>query len=188
MRMLRPAALFIAMAIAGSASAQVANPDFDSGTQGWSFRLDSGSGGSVDWDSVAGDPAPGSAHAGNVFPGNHIDGWKQCVPISGPDFAISVAVASAVKTGNSCRITVDFIANQDCVDGTPIALEVRLTNSQNNGAFESLGGGGALPEGILKAALSLEHVRSAAADAGDSDCHFDHVQLGADTIFAAGRD
>jgi len=188
MRMSKRTALFIAMAFAAGANAQVANPDFDTGTQGWSFRLDSGSGGSVDWDSVAGDPAPGSAHAGNVFPGNHIDGWKQCVPISGPDFAISAAVASAVKTGNSCRITVDFIANQDCVDGTPIALEVHLSNTQNNGAFEALGSGGSLPEGILKAALTLEHVRADSADAGNSDCHFDHVQLGADTIFAAGPD
>jgi len=188
MRMLRVAAVFIAMAFADSARGQVANPDFDTGTQGWSFRLDSGSGGSVDWDAAVGDPAPGSAHAGNVFPGNHIDGWKQCVPISGADFAISAAVASAVKTGNSCRITADFIANQDCVDGTPIALEVQLSNTQNSGAFELLGGGGALPDGILKAALTLEHVRAAAADAGDSDCHFDHVQLGADTVFATGLD
>jgi hypothetical protein len=188
MRMLKGAALFVAMAFAASASCQVANPDFDTGTQGWTFRLDSGSGGSVDWDVLTGDPTPGSARAGNVFLGNHIDGWKQCVPISGPDFAISAAVASAVKAGNSCRITIDFIANQDCIDGTPIALEVQLSNTQNNGAFEWLGSGGALPDGILKAALSLEHVRSAAADAGSSDCHFDHVQLGADTIFAAGLD
>ena len=186
MRMLKGAALFIAMAFATNASCQVANPDFDAGTQGWTFRLDSG--GSVDWDAVTGDPMPGSAHAGNVFPGNHIDGWKQCVSISGPDFAISAAVASAVKTGNSCRIAIDFIANQDCVDGTPIALEVQLSNTQNNGAFEWLGSGGALPDGILKAALSLEHVRSAAAEAGSSDCHFDHVRLGADTIFAANFD
>jgi hypothetical protein len=186
--MLKGTALFVAMAFATGASCQVANSDFDTGTQGWTFRLDAGGGGSVDWDAVTGDPTPGSAHAGNVFPGNHIDGWKQCVPISGPDFAISAAVASAVKTGNSCRVTIDFIANQDCVDGTPIALEVHLSNTQNNGAFEALGSGGALPEGIVKAALTLEHMRSAAADAGDSDCHFDHVQLGANTIFAAAFD
>jgi hypothetical protein len=186
--MFKAAVPFIAMAIAAGANGQVANPDFDTGTQGWSFRLDTGSGGSVDWDSTSGDPTPGSARAGNVFPGNHIDGWKQCVPISGPDFAISAAVAAAVKTGNSCRITIDFIATQDCTDGTPIALEVQLSNTQNNGAFEPLGTGGALPDGILKAALSLEHVRAAAADAGSSDCRFDHVRLGADAIFAADFD
>ncbi len=188
MRILSGSALLIALAFATSAHCQVANPDFDSGTDGWSFRLDSGSGGTVDWDSMVGYPAPGSAHAGNVFPGNHIDGWRQCVPVSGPDYAISAAVASAVQTGNNCRITIDFIANQDCVDGTPIALEVQLNNTRNDGAFELLGRGGTLPDGILKAALSLEHVRTVDANAGASDCHFDHVQLGADTIFAANFD
>jgi len=186
MRMLRGPALFIAMAFANGANCQVVNPDFDSGTEGWGFRL--ASGGSVDWDSTVGYPAPGSAHAGNVLPGNRIDGWKQCVPISGPDYAISVAVASAVQAGNSCRIVVDFIANQDCVDGTPIALEVQLSNTRNDTTFELLGGGGALPDGILKAALSLEHLRTADADSGASDCHFDQVQLGADTIFSDGFD
>ena len=65
---------------------------------------------------------------------------------------------------------------------------MQLSNTQNNGAFELLGSGGALPDGILKAALTLEHVRVDSAAAGDSDCHFDHVQLGADTIFASGLD
>ena len=188
MRVRKMSSLFIAIAFASSVHGQVANSDFDTDAQGWSIRLDSGGGGFVDWDSTVGDPAPGSAHAGNVFPGAHVDGWKQCVPISGSDYALSAAVASAVRTGNSCRINVDFIANQDCVDGTAIALEVQLSNTQNNGAFELLGSGGALPEGILAAALSLDHVRVAGADAGSSDCHFDHVQLGADTIFVASFD
>jgi hypothetical protein len=188
MRVLIWAALLVAIVFATGANCQVANPDFDDGTQGWGFRLDSGAGGSVDWDAVNGDPAPGSVHAGNVFPGNHVDGWKQCVPISGSDYAISVAIASALQGGNSCRVTVDFIANEACVDGTPITLEVQLSNTQNNGAFEAVASSGLLPDGILAAALSLDHVRTAAADAGSSDCHFDHVQLVADTIFAASFD
>ncbi|HEY2394717.1 MAG TPA: hypothetical protein VGH81_01880 [Rudaea sp.] len=188
MRVLKVTALFLATAFASDAHGQVVNPNFDTSAQGWSILLDSGEGGFVDWDSTIGYPTPGSARAGNVFPGAHVDGWKQCVPISGSDYAFSAAVASAVQTGNSCRINVDFIADQDCVDGTPIALEVRSSNTQNNGAFELLGSGGILPEGILAAALSLDHIRVAGADAGSSDCHFDHVQLGADTIFAANFD
>jgi len=188
MRMLNVAAMLLAASFASGARGQVANPDFDTGAQGWSILLDAGGGGFVDWDSTIGYPAPGSAHAGNVTSGAHVDGWKQCVPISASDYAISAAVASAVQSGNSCRIKVDFIANQDCVDGTPIALEVQLSNTQNNGAFELLGAGGALPDGILAAALSLDHVRAAGADAGSSDCHFDHLQLGADTIFAENFD
>jgi hypothetical protein len=188
MRMLKALALSLAVAFASGARGQVVNPDFDTGAQGWSILLDVGGGGSVGWASTLGYPAPGSAHAGNAFPGAHVDGWKQCVAIGGSDYAISAAVASALKAGDSCRIKVDFIANQDCVDGTPIALEVQLSNAQNNGAFELLGTGGALPDGVLAAALSLDHVRAAGADAGSSDCHFDHLQLGADTIFAANFD
>ena len=187
MRMLKVMALCLAT-FAPVAPGQVVNPDFDTNAQGWSFRLDAGGGGFVDWDPTTGYPTPGSGHAGNVFPGAHVDGWKQCVPINGSDYALSAAIASAVKTGNSCRINVDFIASQDCVDGTPIALEVQVSNTRNDGAFERVGSGGALPEGILAAALSLEHIRVAGADAGSSDCHFDHVQLSDDTIFVENFD
>jgi hypothetical protein len=184
-RTLKFLVLVLAAAVAPRAHCQLENPDFATGMQGWGFRLDAGGGGIVDWDSASGDPAPGSARAGNVFPGSHVDGWKQCVPVSGAWYSVSAQVASAVKDGNSCRIRIDFIANQDCVDGTPIALEVKLGNTRNDGSFETIAASGSLPEGILAAGLFLEHVRAHDAAAGDSFCHFDHVALGGDAIFSA---
>jgi len=165
--------------------AQVVNADFDTDAAHWAFVLDAGSGGIVDWDSTSGDPAPGSARAGNVFAGARRDGWKQCVPFAAADFAIAVRVASALQSGNSCRIRVDFIANPDCVDGTPIVQENLIANTRNDGTFESLAAGGTLPDGIEAAAVFLEHIRSKDAAAGDSFCHFDHVEINAGTIFAA---
>src|SRR3954453_15666220 len=88
------------LAAATSADAQVVNPDFDTGMTGWAFVL--GYGGIVDWDAAAGDPAGGSALAGNIFAGPHRDGWKQCVPFAATDFTISARVASALQTGNRC--------------------------------------------------------------------------------------
>ena len=185
--MRRHALLLLAFGIVASVSdAQVVNPDFDAGTSGWTFHLDVG--GVLDWDDTVGDPAPGSVLASNVFPGAHVDGWRQCVPIASADYAFAASVASALQTGNSCRVTIDFIANQACTNGTPIALEVKLANARNDGTFETLSGGGLLPDGIQAAALSLDHVRSADAAAGDSTCHFDHVSLGADTIFLTSFD
>ena len=115
-----------------------------------------------------------------------VDGWKQCVPMNSSNFAFQTEVAAALQTGNSCRITLDFIALADCVDGTPIALEVVLSNTRNDGSFETLSAHGTLPAGILAAAVFLDHVRSDVAAPGDSYCHFDHVELGADTVFDAG--
>lgn len=175
----------VAMAAALPAGAQVANADFDTDAAHWAFVLDAGSGGIVGWDSTSGDPAPGSVRAGNVFAGARRDGWKQCVPFAAADFAIAVRVAAALQPGNSCRIRVDFIANPDCVDGTPIALESLIGNTLNDGSFESLTASGTLPDGIEAAAVFLEHIRSKDAAAGDSFCHFDHVEINAGTIFAA---
>ena len=184
--MRRHAGWLLAFGFFASASdAQVVNPEFDSGTSGWTFHLDAGSGGVLDWDAATGDPAPGSVSAANAFPGAHVDGWRQCVAVSGADYAISARVASALQTGNACRITIDFIANQACVNGTPIVLEVKLANTRNDDAFETLASGGPLSDGIQAAALSLDHVRNAAAAAGDSSCHFDDVTLGPDTILHA---
>lgn len=171
-----------------AAHAQVANPDFDSGAVDWSFHLDAGGGGVLEWDDTTGDPAPGSVLASNVFPGAHVDGWRQCVPVATADYAFAASVASALQAGNSCRVTIDFIANQACVNGTPIALEVKLANARNDGTFETVSGGGVLPDGIQAAALSLDHVRSADAAPGDSSCHFDHVSLGANTVFRSAFD
>ena len=176
----------LVLAAATSAGAQVANPDFDTGTSGWAFVL--GYGGIVDWDAAVGDPAAGSARAGNVFAGPHRDGWKQCVPFAATDFVVSARVASALRTGNRCRIRVDFIAIPDCVDGTPIVLESLIGNTRNDGTFESLTASGALPDGIQAAAVFLEHIRSPDAPAGDSFCHFDHVELKHGSIFAATFD
>jgi len=173
---------------ATTAGAGVLNPDFDSDAAHWAFILDIGSGGIDNWDAAVGDPAPGSARAGNVFAGAHRDGWKQCVPFGAADFAVSVRVASALQTGNSCRIRVDFIANPDCVDGTPIAVQSVTSNSRNDGTFETLMTDGALPDGIQAAAVFLEHVRSKDAAAGDSFCHFDHVAIEPATIFTATFD
>lgn len=176
----------LAFGLAASAGhGQVVNPEFDAGASGWSFHLDAGGGGVLDWDATTGDPAPGSVSAANVFLGAHVDGWRQCVAVTGAAYAFSANVASALQAGNACRITIDFIANQACVDGTPIALETRLVNTRNDGVFETLAGAGPLPAGIKAAALSLDHVRSANAAAGASSCRFDHVQLGADTILQA---
>jgi hypothetical protein len=178
----------ILLALAADAAAQVANPDFDSDTHGWAFRLASAGGGIVDWDSTIGDPAPGSARAGNFFVEPAVDGWKQCVAVSGSDFAFTAAVASNLQAGNSCRITVDFIALGDCVNGTPIALETVLVNTRNDGTFETLGAAGALPADVQAAAIFLDHVRVAGAMPGDSYCRFDHIELGADTMFVAHFD
>ncbi len=187
--MRRHAVLLLAFgAVVNAAHAQVVNPDFDSGTSGWTFHLDAGGGGVLDWDGTVGDPAPGSVSASNAFPGAHVDGWRQCVPIGSADYAFSARVASALQAGNSCRITIDFIATQACANGTPILLEATLANVRNDGTFETLAGGAPLPDGIQAAALSLDHVRSADAAAGASTCHFDHVSLGADTIFVAAFD
>ena len=175
----------VLMAAALPAGAQVLNPDFDTDAAHWAFILDIGSGGIVNWDSAVGDPTPGSARAGNVFAGARRDGWKQCVSFTAADFALSVRVSSALQAANSCRVRVDFIANPDCVDGTPIAVESLTGNTLNDGTFETLSDGGALPDGIKAAALFLEHIRSKDAAAGDSFCHFDHVQVNAGTIFAA---
>jgi hypothetical protein len=172
------------LAAATSADAQVVNPDFDTGMTGWAFVL--GYGGIVDWDAAAGDPAGGSALAGNIFAGPHRDGWKQCVPFAATDFTISARVASALQTGNRCRIRVDFIANPDCVDGTPIVLESLTGNTLSDGSFETVVAGGALPDGVQAAAVFLEHIRSHDAAAGDSFCHFDHIEVtGGGSIFAA---
>jgi len=163
---------------------QVVNPDFTTDTNGWSPFLDAGGGGSVGWDGTIGYPLPGSALAGNVFPGAHVDGWRQCVPFSAGDFALSAAVASSLASGNSCRIKLDFIALPDCVNGTPVELEAIAVNTRNDGTFETVGSAGALPAGIQAVALSLEHVHDKDAIAGDSTCHFDHILLDADTVFA----
>jgi hypothetical protein len=184
----KTALLFIAAAFATAAAGQVANGDFDAGADHWGISLDAGAGGILDWDSTTGDPAPGSARAGNVFVGTQVDGWGQCVPFSGGDYAFSAAVASALQAGNSCRIRIDFIANADCIDATPIVLEVVQANARNDGTFETLAAGGTLPAGVLAAAVSLEHVRVKDAHAGSSFCHFDHVGLAADTIFIATLD
>jgi hypothetical protein len=178
----------LSIGLAASAAGQVVNSDFDDGTQGWSFRLAAAGGGVVDWDSGVGDPAPGSARAGNVFVEPAVDGWKQCVPVSGTDFAFTAAVASALQAGNSCRITIDFIALGDCVNGTPIVLEAVSSNTRNDGGFETISVGGPLPFGVEAAAVFLDHVRAKGALPGDSYCHFDHVQLGADTMFGAHFD
>jgi len=174
--------------VANAGHSQVVNPDFDSGTNGWTFHLDAGGGGVLHWDAASGDPAPGSVSAFNAFPGAHVDGWRQCVAVAGANYAFAANVASALQAGNSCRVTIDFLAGPDCANGTPIALEVKLANTRNDGTFETVAGGGPLPDAVEAAALSLDHVRSAAADAGDSLCHFDHVSLGADTLFAAAFD
>lgn len=180
MRIRNPVAVLLMVAATG-VGAQVANPDFDTGTAGWAFVL--GSGGIVDWDAAVGDPALGSARAGNVFAGAHRDGWKQCVPFAASDFVVSARAASALQPGNSCRLRVDFIASADCVDGTPIVLEGVAVNSRNDGTFESIAASGSLPDGVQAAAVFLEHVRSADAEPGNSFCHFDHVELDAGTIF-----
>lgn len=177
--------MLLLAALCPGAGAQVVNPDFNAGTAGWSFSLDAGGGGIVEWDAGTGDPSAGSARAGNVFVGAHVDGWRQCVAVSGSDYAFTAAVASALESGNHCRIRLDFIAAADCVDGTPIALEVVLENTRNDGTFETLVSGGPLPEGTRAAALFLSHVRSSAASAGDSFCNFDHVALTPDTVLAA---
>jgi len=181
MRIRTPLALLL-LATATGAGAQVANPDFDTDAAGWAFVL--GSGGIVDRDATLGDPGPGSLRAGNVFAGAHRDGWKQCVPFAASDFVVSVQAASALQSGNSCRIRVDFIAGADCVDGTPIALEGLAVNTRNDGTFERIVASGTLPDGIQAAAVFLEHVRGPDAAPGNSFCHFDHVELGAATIFA----
>jgi len=173
------------VAFASGAGAQVVNPEFSDGMQGWAFALAGGSGGIVDWDATLGDPAPGSARAGNVFAGARRDGWKQCVPFAATDFAVSARVASSVLAGNACRLRVDFIAGPDCVDGAPIVLESVSANTRIDGGFETLAAGGVLPVGIQAAAVFLEHIRGADAPVGDSFCHFDHIAVNADTIFAA---
>lgn len=185
MRALKTAALFVAAAFATGATGQVVNGDFEGSADHWGISLDAGAGGIVDWDPTTGDPGPGSARAGNVFVGTQVDGWRQCVPFSSADYAVSAAVASALKAGNSCRIKLAFIANADCIDDTPVVLEVLLHNARNDGTFETLASAGKLPDGILAVAVSLDHVRVMEADAGDSFCHFDHVELTPDTIFAA---
>jgi len=171
--------------VAVPAGAQVLNPDFDTDAAHWAFILDIGGGGIVEWASAVGDPAPGSARAGNVFAGARRDGWKQCVPFAATDFAVSARVASSVLAGNACRLRVDFIAGPDCVDGAPIVLESVSANTRIDGGFETLAAGGVLPVGIQAAAVFLEHIRGANAPVGDSFCHFDHIAVTADTIFAA---
>lgn len=183
---MRTCLMLLLSALCAAADAQVLNPDFDTSTDGWSFSLDAGGGGILEWDSSTGDPAPGSARVGNVFVGAHVDSWRQCVPVSGSDYAFNAAVASALKSGNHCRVKLDFIAGPDCVNGTPIALEVVLDNTRNDGTFETLSAGGPLPDGSLAAALFLSHVRSAQAAAGSSFCNFDHIGLAPDGIFATG--
>lgn len=185
---MRACLMLLLSALCAAAAAQVVNPDFSAGTDGWSFSLDAGSGGILQWDAAAGDPAPGSARVGNVFLGERIDSWRQCVPVTGSDYAFTAAVASALKTGNKCRIRLDFIAAADCVNGTPVALEAVLDNTRNDGTFETRSAGGPLPDGTRAVAVFLSHVRSGTAAAGDSYCNFDHVEFAPDAVFSAQFD
>jgi hypothetical protein len=61
---------------------------------------------------------------------------------------------------------------------------VTVSNSRNDGTFEALDASGSLPDGIRAAAVSLEHLRTDSAAAGNSDCWFDHIELGTSTVFA----
>jgi len=58
-----------------------------------------------------------------------------------------VNVASALKTGNHCRVQVDFVSATSCFSGAPIVLEILLPNSRNDGTFETLSAAGELPSG-----------------------------------------
>ena len=93
------------------------------------------------------------------------------MPFTATDFAVSARVASSLQAGNACRLRVDFIANTDCVDGTPIVLESVSANVQNDGSFETLAAGDALPVGVQAAAVFLEHIRSADAPGAEPGSH-----------------
>jgi hypothetical protein len=178
-------AMVAALLLARAGFAQVLNPDFDAGTEGWQFFFDHGAGGISNWDSVAGAPTPGSAKVGNIFIGARQDGWKQCVPVSGPSFNFDVAVASALQAGNQCQVRLDFVALAYCIDGTPIGIEYLLNNTRNDGTFETLTSAHALPPGTKAVAIFLTHVRNDGASPGDSYCHFDHVRLNPISVFAS---
>lgn len=169
----------------GAVQNQVVNPDFDSGTDSWLPSLAIEGGGILGWDPAAGDPASGSAKVDNVFVEPAVDAWRQCVPIGAPAYSLAVNVASSLQAGNHCRVQVDFVSASTCYAGAPIVLEVLLPNTRNDGTFESVTAGGALPDGTHAAAIYLEHVRVSGAPAGDSICRFDHVELSSDTVFQA---
>jgi len=175
--------LLIPCAAYAAVQNQVVNPDFDSGTDSWLPSLAASGGGILSWDSATGNPAAGSAEVNNIFVEPAIDAWRQCVPIGAPAYSLSVNVASALKTGNHCRVQVDFVSATSCFSGAQIVHEILLPNSRNDGTFETLSAAGELPSGTHAAAVYLEHIRVDGAPAGDSVCRFDHVDLNNDTVF-----
>jgi len=188
--MLIPALLFALSAADAMSppSAQVLNPDFDTATSPWQFFLDGGTGGSLDWSATRGDPAVGSAHAGNTWHGARYDAWGQCVSLLPGSFQLDARVAAVLQTGNSCEVRVAVVDQPDCNVTANVLLDVRVHNTLNNGNFEALSASGIAPAGSGAAAIFLAHVRSDAALIGPSDCWFDHVGFAGDLVFAASFD
>jgi hypothetical protein len=185
------AALLIALSAADTVpppSAQVLNPDFDRATSPWQFFLDGGTGGSLDWSATRGDPALGSAHAGNVWHGARYDAWGQCVSVTPGSFQLDARVAALLQSGNSCEVRVAVVDQPDCNVNASVLLDVRVHNTHNDGNFEALSASGIAPAGSGAAAIFLAHVRTDAASIGASDCWFDHVGFAGDLVFAGSFD
>ena len=133
----------LALAAAAPLPASVQNPDFDAGTGGWLFHVSQG--GQLDWDAVRGDPAPGSAHVGNVWTSARYDAWSQCVALSPGAYDIEAQVASSVQTGNACELRVVLVDQPDCNIDAHILVDQRIANTRNDGTFETLAASGVAP-------------------------------------------
>lgn len=161
----------------------VLNPGFDTTTTPWRFFLDRGSGGQLDWDSVRGDPAPGSAHVGNLWYGERYDLWGQCVTLTPGAVQVLARVASQVQAGNACELRVSVVDLPNCNEGRVLA-QFFARNTRNDGTFEQLSAVGTAPATAAGAFIALGHVRDTFAPIGASDCWFDNVGFVGDVVFA----
>ncbi len=162
----------------------VLNPHFDTTTTPWRFFLDQGTGGQLDWDSVRGDPTPGSAHVGNLWYGERYDLWGQCVTLAPGALQVLGRVASQTQPGNACELRVSVVDQHDCNVDARVLASYFARNTRNDGTFEALSVSGIAPAGAGAAFIALGHVRDTFAPIGASDCWFDEVGFVGDVVFA----
>lgn len=176
----------------------VLNPDFDTdpvptepyeGDTGpepshWRWYLSYG--GSVNWDTTRGDPAPGSVRVANLYSGVRYDAVAQCVTLSPGPLTLTVRVAALVKAGAACEVRVAVVDQADCSVSAHVLRDLRARNTRNDGTFETVAIGGVAPAGAGAMAIYLAHVNDATAHVGYSDCWYDHVTFAGEAMFKAG--
>lgn len=181
------AVLAIVLIVYGAcAAAQVVNPDFDTGREGWSFYLDAGAGGVVDWTGDDGFPEPGAALVANGFPSDRRDGLRQCLPAEpGQPLLLQVYARAQMPDGNRCSARLIFVDTAGCMAGAGIVSELHVWTGPSAG-WTLLDVGAIAPFATEAVVVDLSHERIAAAGTGSSICLFDHVRLGPDLLFDSG--